>query len=177
MVILFIMSVYTKLSGNLPLNGKILNEFIGSKLAYKRSQLFSSNRQVFLLFTWHMTVECCLTWLGFIYTLYSGCYLAEFLNMLNFQYTFFLLFTYVFWTLRQTSKPRLCTVSLWQHGYFKINACSSLWRANCFSKSECLFTNCSLCSSHEIMESSGRWMWEDKPADTGTATVGLFTGP
>lgn len=27
------------------------------------------------------------------------------------------------------------------------------------------------------MESSGCWMWEDKPADTGTAAVGLFAGP
>lgn len=27
------------------------------------------------------------------------------------------------------------------------------------------------------MEFSRRWMWEDKPADTGTAAVGLFAGP
>lgn len=60
---------------------------------------------------------------------------------------------------------------------FKVKACSSLWRASCFGKCWCLFTNCSLCKSHGIMEFSRRWMWEDKPADTGTAALGLFAGP
>lgn len=166
------MSVHTKLLCNLSLNGKILSQYIGSWLAYKRSQLFSSNRQVFLLFTWHMTLECCLTWLGFIYTLCSGCYLVELLNMRNFQYASFLLFTHDFWTLKQTKKPRPCTIFLQQHGYARVKACSSLWRASCFGKSWCLFTN-----SCEIMESSRCWMWDDKPADKGSAAVGLFAGP
>lgn len=175
------MSVLTKLSGNLSLNGKILSQYIRKGFAHKWSQLFSSNRQVFLLFSWHMTVECCLTWLGFIYTLCPGCCLVEVLNTLSFQYTLFLLFTGVWWTLKQKKrkpkKPRLLTVSLQQHGCFKVKACSSLWRASCFGKSWCLFTNCSLCKSHGIMEFSRRWMWEDKPADTGTGAVGLFAGP
>lgn len=82
------MSVLIELSGNLSLNAKILSQYIGKWLVHKRSQLFSSNRRVFLLFTWHMTVECCLTWLGFIYTLCSGCCLVEVFKHASFSIRF-----------------------------------------------------------------------------------------
>ena len=166
------MSIQTKLSGDLSLNGKILSQYIGSWLAYKWSQLFSSNRQVFLLF--RLTHDC-----GMLFDM-TWIYLHIVFGLLlgrAFKHAFFLPFTSVFWRLKQTRKPRVCTLSLQQHGHFKVKACSSLWRANCFGKPFCLFTNCSRCSSQEIRESLGCWMWEDKPADKGTAAGGLFAGP